>query len=258
MVAAAAAMAQEAAAPASPPPDGRKELDRVVETRSKGNQAAAEAQRRIDTISDEADELVAQYRTALKQLDASDLYNRQMRDLVGAQEAEMLSLHDQLGRVDEVGRNVTPLMIRMIDALEAFVRLDLPFLKEERAQRASGLRALMGRADVTTPEKFRQIMEAYQIENEYGRTIEAYRSTLEIDGRETTVDLLRFGRIALVYQSLDETKSGRWDLASKSWVSLDTSYRSSIRQGLRIARKQTAPDLIRLPLTAPVDAGSSS
>jgi hypothetical protein len=101
-------------------------------------------------------------------------------------------------------------------------------------------------------------MEAYQIENEYGRTIEAYRASLKIGDRETTVDFLRFGRISLVYQSLDQSESGRWDQESKSWVPLDSSFRTAIRQGLRIARKQAAPDLMRLPLAAPSDARGES
>ena len=116
----------------------------------------------------------------------------------------------------------------------------------------------MHRADVTEAEKYRRIMEAYQIENEYGRTIEAYRASLQLDDRETTVDFLRFGRIALVYQSLDETQAGRWDQTMGSWVPLDSSFRSSIRHGLRIARKQAAPDLIRLPLAVPADARESN
>jgi len=82
--------------------------------------------------------------------------------------------------------------------------------------------------------------------------------TLTIDGKETIVDLLRFGRIALVYQSLDETQTGYWDKETRAWVPLDSSYRSSIRQGLRIARKQAAPDLIRLPLPAAANAGGAS
>ncbi len=101
-------------------------------------------------------------------------------------------------------------------------------------------------------------MEAYQIENEYGRTIEAYRATLDLDGKETTVDFLRFGRIALVYQSLDENQTGVWNQQTRSWDELDSSYRSAIRAGLRIARKQSAPDLVTLPLPAPRDALESS
>jgi hypothetical protein len=153
-----------------------------------------------------------------------------------------------------VGRSVTPLMLRMIDSLDAFVALDLPFLLDERQERIEELRKMMPRADVTNAEKYRRIMEAYQIENDYGRSIEAYRATLGRDGREVTVDFLRFGRIALVYQTLDEAERGVWDQTSGSWQPLDASYRSAIRQGLRIARKQAAPDLIFLPLPAAEDA----
>jgi hypothetical protein len=112
----------------------------------------------------------------------------------------------------------------------------------------------MGRADVKTSEKFRQLMEAYQTENEYGRTIEAYRGPLEIDGRESTVDFLRFGRIALVYISLDEQNAGVWNQQTRSWEPVDPSLRSSIRTGLKIARRQSAPDMITLPILAATPA----
>jgi hypothetical protein len=173
-----------------------------------------------------------------------------MRSLIASQEAEMNSLGNQVDRVEIVGRSVTPLMLRMIAALEQFVKLDVPFLLDERTKRVEELNQTMSRADVSTAEKFRQIMEAYQIENEFGRTIEAYRGTLQVEGKEITVDFLRFGRIALVYQSLDESMAGTWNKQEKKWESLDSSYRSAIRQGMRIARKQAAPDLIRLPLAA--------
>jgi hypothetical protein len=255
LLAGATAVAQEG--PSEAPP-GKETLDRMVDVRSGGNDESAEVQKRIDAISDETDDLLAQYRTVLKQIDSIRIYNEQMRELVASQEAELASLADQLGRVQEVGRSVTPLMLRMIDAIEKFVALDVPFLIEERTERMAELRKLMGRADVTNAEKYRQIMEAYQIENEYGRTIESYRGTVDLGGRETTVDFLRFGRIALVYQSLDQANAGVWNRETRSWDPLDSSYRSAIRQGLRIARKQAAPDLIRLPLPAATEPRGSS
>lgn len=225
-------------------------LEGALERRATGNTSAAASQEKIDEISDATETLVAQYRSTLKQIDSIRIYNDQMRELISSQEAEIAALADQLGRVELVGRSVTPLMLRMIESLEKFVALDLPFLLEERTERVAELRETMKRADVTGAEKYRQIMEAYQIETEFGRTIEAYRGTIDLEGRETTVDFLRFGRIALVYQSLDETESGAWNQMTHSWMPLDTDYRSSIRNGLRIARKQSAPDLIRLPLPA--------
>jgi hypothetical protein len=206
-----------------------------------------ESQSRIDALSEETDKMLAEYRTRLKQIDALRIYNSQMEQLIASQDMEMASLRRQIDDVEVVGRGVTPLMLKMIDGLDAFVKLDIPFLKEERSRRLANLRDLMGRADVTNAEKYRRILEAYQIENDYGRTIEAYRGTLP-DGR--TVDFLRVGRIALIYQSLDADEAAVWDPAESQWIELDSSYRMAIKQGLRIARKQSAPDLIRLPLPA--------
>ena len=244
------ASADEAPAEVGAIPSPTARLNEARAVREKGNVEGAESQTRIDTLNTETDRLFSIYTTTLRQIDSIRVYNRQMRELIVSQEEELASLTDQIDRVEEVGRSVTPLMLRMIDAIEAFVELDTPFLMEERQERVDALNALMARADVSNAEKFRNIMEAYQIENEYGRTIEAYRSNLERDGKEITVDFLRFGRIALVYQTLDGSETGVYDPETRTWTVLDDSYRTPIRQGLRIARKQSAPDLIRLPLPA--------
>ncbi len=257
-----AALAQEAAeekpAEAQAAPSESDEFDEARDVRRQGNTEGIASQKRIDEISDATETLFSRYSNTLRQIDSIRVYNNQMRQLIASQEAELTSLKDQLDRVEEVGRSVTPLMLRMIAAIEAFVELDVPFLIDERTERIENLRKLMARADVSNAEKYRGIMEAYQIENEYGRTIEAYRSTHTSEGREITVDFLRFGRIALVYQSLDEQESGVWNQEKRAWEPLDSSFRSAIRQGLRIARKQAAPDLVKLPLPAPSAAGGAS
>ena len=232
-------------------PAKKKALGDLFDARSEKNDESAAIQKNIDALSDQTDELLAKYRTALTQIDSIRIYNHQLRELISSQEEELTSLQDQLDRVEIVGRSVTPLMLRMIDALDATVALDLPYLTKERTQRIADLHKMMTRAAVTNAEKYRVIMEAYQTENEYGRTIEAYRSTIKRGDRDIMVDFLRFGRIALVYQTLDGMEAGVWNQTTKSWDPLDASYRTAIRQGLRIARKQAAPDLIRLPLPVP-------
>jgi len=245
----AAAFAQSEA---QPPTDSSKQtLDDAVSLRGKANAELAATQDAIEDLSDATDDLLTQYQAALRQTESLRTYNHQLDELIAAQDEERASLLVQVDQVELVSRDVTPLMLRMIDALDAFVSLDVPFLEEERAERVLELRKLMRRADVTESEKYRRIMEAYQIENEYGRTIEAYRSTLPRGEKEVTVNYLRVGRIALVYQTLDESEAGVWNQDTRAWDPLDSSYRSAIREGLRIANKQTAPDLIRLPLPAP-------
>jgi hypothetical protein len=127
----------------------------------------------------------------------------------------------------------------------------MPFLMKERTARLQTIREIMDRPDVTVPEKFRRIMEAYQIELEYGRTLEAMSDTIDLYGAYSTVNLLRIGRIALLYQTLDGKSSGYWDKKDKTWKKLDSDYNKSIRRGIQIARRQSTPDFFTIPLAAP-------
>ena len=227
-------------------------LAEAVETRTAANGEGQSSQSRVDKLSDETDAITSEYRSTLKQIESLLVYNRQLSGLIDTQVQEMASLQSQIDEIEVVERGVSPLMERMISSLEAFVTLDVPFLEEERSNRVEGLRELMIRADVTNAEKYRRIVEAFQIENDYGRTIEAYRGMLD-DGK--TVDFLRVGRIALVYQTLDGEETGVWDPNALEWTILDDSYRTPIKQGLKIARKQSAPDMIHLPLPAASSGG---
>jgi len=254
-----AAQEGDASPAPSPAPSATPEpLAEAVSVRHQGNVDGIASQKRIDSTSAETESLFTQYQSALAQIDSIRVYNAQMTRLIENQDDEIASLRDQVDRVEIVGRSVTPLMLRMIEAIDATVRLDIPFLEKERAERIVELRKLMSRADVSSAEKYRQIMETYQTENEYGRTIEAYRSTLLLEGTEVKVDLLRFGRIALVYQTLDGRDAGVWNQQTRAWEDLGSDYQTAIREGLKIARKQMAPDLIRLPLPVAVAEGGRS
>lgn len=239
-------------APLGPDPIAA-ELGDLVSGRLAANESAAKSQVRIDKLSEDTDKLVGEYRSVLQRIDALRVYNRQMDQLVASQVEEMASTRRQIDEVELVGREVTPLMLAMIEALDEFVGLDMPFLSEERTGRIAGLRALMARADVTNAERYRRIMEAYQIENEYGRTIEAYQGELDVSGATRQVDFLRIGRIAFLYQTLDGAETGVWDQSNGTWTDA-SDYRSSVRKGLRMARKQAAPDLLRLPVPTPETA----
>ena len=101
-------------------------------------------------------------------------------------------------------------------------------------------------------EKFHQIIEAYQIENEYGRKIDSYQDIVSLDGREQEVDVLRIGRIAMVCQSKDTKTSARWDNNNKIWEVLDNvTYRNAIRQGIKMAKKQVSIGILTLPIASP-------
>jgi len=223
------------------------DLDQLVSQRMAVNDESAQSQVRVEKLSDETDKLLAEYRVVLQRIDALRTYNSQVSELISSQEQEMGSLREQIDEVELVGREITPLMLGMIDAIDNFVELDVPFLTEERHKRIEFLHDVMGRSDVTDAERYRHIMEAYQIENEYGRTIEAYQGPLTIDGKTRQVDFLRIGRVAFLYQTIDGSETGVWNQKNRGWEDA-SDYASSVRLGLRMARKQTAPDLLKLPL----------
>lgn len=229
--------------------------DKVGQVVTEGEQRTAEgqaAQQRVDRLSDEADKLLREYRQVTKVVDGLEVYNGLLQKQVDAQVAEMDQLRDSIGQVALIERQIVPLMVRMIDALDAFVALDVPFLATERQERVARLRALLERADVSAAEKFRKVLEAYQVENDYGRTIEAYKGSLEVAGASREVDFLRVGRVGLYYQSVGGIHSGAWDQAARQWVELSAEqYKNPLATGLRIARKQVAPDLLTLPVAAP-------
>ena len=120
-----------------------------------------------------------------------------------------------------------------------------------------GLRVLMRRSDVADAERYRRILEAYQVENDFGRTIEAYPGTVDKDGALVPVDFLRIGRIGLLYQTRDATEVGAWNQKDGVFEPLDSSYSNWVSEGLRVAKKQSAPQLIRIPLPKPEMGGQS-
>lgn len=226
-------------------------LDRSIQTEEQIARDAAQVQAQIDQVADETESLVNDYRIVLGEIDSLRIYNEMLQETVNSQEAEIDNISNQLENLEQTNRDVVPLMIEMAETLPRLVEADVPFRVEERRQRAETLVNALDRADVTTSEKFRRILEAYQSEIELGRTTEGYRGQLP-DGQR--VDFLRIGRTLLFYQSLDGTETGWWNPNSRSFEELGDRYRLPVSDGLAIAQNQVAPDLVRLPVPAPTEA----
>ncbi|RLU00021.1 MAG: DUF3450 domain-containing protein [Ketobacter sp.] len=225
-------------------------LDQAVKENNAANSAAQQSQKKIDSLSQQTDKLFNEYKVVSKEIDGLVIYNTQLEKQIANQIKEMQSINNSIDQVTVIERQIVPLMLNMINGLKQFVALDAPFLQDERSERIANLEQLMERADVSVAEKFRKVLEAYQIENEYGRTIEAYRGTLDIDGNQREVDFLRIGRVSLMYQTDDSKYTGIWNKTTKQWEPLSNQYRSAIRDGLRIARKEVAPNILKLPVPA--------
>jgi hypothetical protein len=245
-------VAVSAAAAVSLPLAGfSQSLNQVLDAQQGRTRLAQESQERIDGVVKQTRSLEDQFKAALKEIDGLKVYNTLLGLQVDNQKSKMVDLRESIDQVEVINRQIVPIMTQMIGGLEQFVALDVPFLLEERQERVAKLKDLMERDDVTVAEKFRKVTEAYQIENDYGSTIEAYKDTVNIDGGTREVDFLRVGRIGLIYQSQDGKVSGAWDQSARQWETLGNESKNQIKFALQIATKQKAPDLVLLPVPAP-------
>ncbi len=179
-----------------------------------------------------------------------DAYNSQLEKLITAQQQELNSTEQQLASLEQTELTVLPLLEQMQAGLRRFVEADLPFLQSEREERLQRLDNLLSRADVSLAEKYRQLLNAYQTEVEYGRTLEAYSGELIGAAGSREVNFIRLGRTALYYQTRDGQESGIWNAGSGQWDSLPDSQNVAVHKAIQLARQQVVPDLLTLPLPA--------
>ncbi len=185
---------------------------------------AVASQKKIDKYFDQAQDMLFEYSAVADERESLKAYNDYLAGLVADQEATMKSIQDDINGVDKLRQGVVPLMFKMVDALEQFVALDLPFKSEDRAQRVKNLKDLLNTAEVTLAEKFRLILDAYSIEREYGSFVDVETGKLNLDGKEVLVDFFRLGRVALYAQSLDQKTAWMYNPETKGWDKLDDSY----------------------------------
>ena len=212
--------------------------------------AAANSQEKINNLYEQSQELFAEYRQVVDETENLKVYNDYVATLVADQQRGIDSLQRQIDGIEGVKRGVVPLMFRMIDSLEKFIDLDIPINLEERKARVERLRDVMASSNVTTSEQFRQVIEAYQIENQYGRNIRSYKGSINVQGTDITVDFFNLGRTALLALSLDQKNAWVWDNDARQWQVLGDEYLSSVVTAVRMANKLVPADLIKLPIRA--------
>ncbi len=226
-------------------------VDQVLQADLRRLKVAQESQERINEVVETERSLSDDYRAINKEIDGLKVYNRLMTAQTNGQTATLEDIALSLEQVDVINRQIFPLMERMIDGLQQSIALDIPFLLEERKKRVQGLEDIMEQSNVSVAEKFRKVMEAYQIEMDYGTSSEWYKTSLNVDGSDREYNMLRVGRVGLYFQSDDTNITGWWNPITGAFEELGSEHRNEIRKGIRIARQLIAPELILLPMPGP-------
>ncbi|OIQ46427.1 MAG: hypothetical protein BM565_11730 [Gammaproteobacteria bacterium MedPE] len=212
--------------------------------------AAANSQKKVNKLHEQAGDLVFQYRQVVDDTDGLRSYNDYVASLVADQQSKIDATQEDINGIDKTRQGLVPLMFKMIDTIEEFVSLDLPFEKKEREARIAYLKEMMLDSNVSTAEKYRKVLEAYQIELDSGRTSKVTQGKETIDGKELTVDVLQFGRVTLVAQTLDSKQTWVWNKSAKKWDTLGDEWRRPIKNAIDVVRKDKSPNLVKLPVPA--------
>jgi hypothetical protein len=236
-------------------PAGAQQLQEALTAQAQVDREGAQSQTALNEIRERTQDAAGRYAQAMADADSLERFNAQLQEQVNSQETEIASIEQQLLDIETTNREVQPLMQQMVDTLARFVELDVPFLLDVREARVAELQAIMARADVNVSEKYRRILEAYQIELEYGSTLSAYEGRLGTGPDARTVEFAQLGRISLMYRTLDGRETGYWDANQKTWV-VDESYREAVEEAIRVARRDGAPDLLTVPVPAPQEVRS--
>jgi len=227
-------------------------IDEVLDVGIKRTAEAKSSQAKIDRLADETRDLLSDYKTVMKQVDGLKVYNARLERQIANQNRRISDIDNSISEAAIIQRQIPPLVARMLDGLEQFIGMDMPFDLDTRMGNIEAVRNNLDRSDVTAAEAFRQVLELYSIELQYGRGIESYSDTIEINGTSREVDILRIGRISLVYQTTDGAETGAWNTGSQSWEPLSAGdYAAAVRKGVRIAKKQATIELLNMPVAAP-------
>ena len=195
-----------------------------------------------------------QFARELKLVEGLKVYNDQLAKQLEAQKIANGEILASVEKAKDLEPQIVPLLNKMLTALDSFVKADLPFHVEERTESISRLKDLMVEPSANTSDRFRNIMDIYTAEIEYGNSYEAYKASLPINGNDTPVDMLRIGRVALYYQTTDQKQTGMWDVANKEWKVLDADQNRNVRKAIKVAAKTIAPELLSLLIQAPEGA----
>jgi len=227
------------------------QIQPLLDVGEERQQSEKVSQSKIDTMDDDTSLIVNEYKTVSKQIEGLIVYNAQMKKQIQVQEERLREIDKTMKEAQIMQRQIPPFTRRLLAGIEKSIELDLPFHLADRKERIAFAKAAIDNPTVSPAEGLRQVLETFNVEMEYGRKIDSYKDTILVGEQQREVNVLRVGRLALIYQTSDENVTGAFDNRKKEWVELDGSYRNPTKKGLRIANKLATVDMLELPVQNP-------
>jgi hypothetical protein len=222
----------------------------ILSTGAQSAEAGQAAQAEVDRLATETSTLVDEYTAITRQIEGLGIHNARLERQFEDQQKRLADLDAAAEGALVLQREIAPLLQRMVDSLEQFVTLDLPFRLPERKARVAALRHALESADTPIDIAFRDVLLAYRAELDYARHIGTYSDTITVNGQPRGVQVLHVGRSLLLARTPDGSADFRWDPDVNAWALLESGYDADIARGIAMAGAEAPPALLRLPLPA--------
>jgi septal ring factor EnvC (AmiA/AmiB activator) len=210
---------------------------------------AAKGQQSIDSSYEKSLQLEAEIASLKAEVDSLEVYRNHLQGMIKNQDAEIESFDEQLNAIEGTRKSIVPLMYNMLDGLETHIAQDRPIRLEARLKRVQKLQDMMTKADISDAEKYRRLLEAYQIELDYGTKLGSYKGLIEVEGQAIEAEQLYLGRLSLVARSSNRQHYWAWDAKQQSWQVQGNQVALDIDKAFNLANKQAAPTLLNLPVS---------
>ena len=207
-----------------------------------------EMQKSEDQWAKEREKLSAQYDALIRKKENQRAIKERLKKEIVFYENRIESLEKQISDVSQISEGIKPFLEEVYERLTYRVEDGLPFLIQERTHRLNRLRGILDDPEVTVSEKFRKLMEAVQIEAEYGGTIEVYPQEISLNGKDIQANIFRLGRLSLFCQSLDQKTCGVYDAGKGEWVILPRKFNREIHTAIEIGSKRRPVEMVNLPV----------
>ena len=227
------------------PKEVLKKVSKSITTESKAQEKADEWNWEKQPIMDDIRDL--KYRITWKQY-----RQKKYKIYIAGVKESIKDLEYKKEEINKLREHLDPYLEEVVDRMETFVKNDLPFLPEERQRRIDNLRSALNNYNMQLSEKLNRIFAiGLQAETQYGKMIEPQEDQrLDLNGIETQVTLLRLGRIAWYFMSIDGKQIGMYNRETGKWEIIHEDLYKDFKRAFDMALAKRAAEIVELPLGA--------
>jgi len=166
----------------------------------------------------------------------------------GQKEKEATRLKEEIAKATRLTEGLSPVITEEAARAGDVVNRSLPFLREERSKRLAALEKWLKAPATKQAEKLERLLELLTIETQFGHTSEAWQEEIKINDAPVTAELLKVGRLALYYLTLDEKGCGVFNPKTNAFEALPNNYATHLRKAIALAKRERSAELVSLPI----------